>query len=89
MNKGKRWFVRAHRKDLDIEGRVTAPSPTEAFLRFVRRRRKVWPKGAYVCLQGFPGGRTYHAWPTWKAGGGTSLGELYVARIVPEGEHGA
>jgi hypothetical protein len=88
MNKGKRWFVRARRKDLDIEGRVTAPSPTEAFLRFVRRR-KVWPKGAHAYLQHFPGGHTYHAWPTWKAGGGTSLGELYIARIVPEEEREA
>jgi hypothetical protein len=88
MNKDKKWFVRVHRKDLDIEGRVTAPSPTEAFLRFARRKG-VWPKGAYVHLQGFPGGHTYRAWPTWKVGGGMSLGDLYVARIVPEEECGA
>ncbi len=83
--KGKKWFVRVRRGDLDIEGRVTASSPTEAFLRFVRRKG-VWPKGAHVYLQHFPGGHTYHAWPTRSVGGGTSLGDLYVARIVPEEE---
>jgi hypothetical protein len=84
----KRWFVRVRRDDvgLDIEGWVTAPSPTEAFLRFVRRK-KVWPKGAYVHLQHFPGGHTYHAWPTWKVGGGMSLGDLHVVRIIPEEEY--
>jgi len=85
--KGKKWFVRVRRGDLDIGGRVTAPSPTEAFLRFARRKG-IWPKGARVHLQNFPGGHTYHAWPTWKVGGGMSLGDLYVARIVPEEEHG-
>jgi hypothetical protein len=88
MSKSKKWFVRVRRGDLVIEGQVTAPSPTEAFLRFVRRK-KIWPKGAYVHLQHFPGGHTYHAWPTWKVGGGVSLGDLHVARIVPEGECGA
>jgi hypothetical protein len=85
VSKSKRWFVRVRRGDLDIEGRVTAPSPTEAFLKLVRAK-KIWPKGAYVHLQHLPGGHTYHAWPTWKVGGGTSLGDLHVARIVPEEE---
>jgi hypothetical protein len=86
--KRTRWFVRVRRGDLSVEGRVTASSPTEAFLQFVKRR-KIWPKGAYVHLQHFPGGHTYHAWPTWKVGGGMSLGDLHVARIVPEEHEGS
>ena len=81
----RKWYVRIRRGEIDVDGFVHAESPTEAFLLLVRRR-KVWPKRAYVHLQHFPGGYTYHAWPTWKVGGGMSLGDLWVARIIPEEE---
>jgi len=83
----KKWYVRARRGEISVEGFVHAETPTEAFLRLVRRR-KVWPKAAYVHLEHFPGGYTYHAWPTWKVGSGVSLGDMWVARIIPEEEFG-
>jgi hypothetical protein len=54
----KKWYVRARRGEVDVDGFVRAESPTEAFIRFVRRT-KVWPKRAYVHLEHFPGGHTY------------------------------
>jgi len=86
----KKWHVRAREGDrgnVVVEGFVQAESPTEAFIRLVRRK-KVWPKRAWVHLQHFPGGHTYWAWPTWKVGNGMSLGDLWVARIIPEEEFG-
>jgi hypothetical protein len=81
----KRWYVRARRGEVDVDGFVHAESPTEAFILFVRKK-KVWPRRAYVHLQHFPGGHTYWAWPTWKVGNGVSLGDLWVAHIIPEKE---
>jgi hypothetical protein len=83
----KRWFVRVRRdsQGIAVEGWVTASSPTEAFLKLVKRK-KIWPRGAHAHLQHFPGGHTYHAWPTWVVRGGMSLGDMHVARIIPEEE---
>jgi hypothetical protein len=79
----KKWYVRVHRGwDVDVEGTVTADSPYEAFLRFVRRKG-VWPKRADAHMEHFPGGHTYWVYPAWRVGNATSLGDRYVARIVP------
>jgi hypothetical protein len=83
----KKWYVRARRGEVNVDGFVHAKSPTQALLLLVKRKR-VWPKRAYVHLEHFPGGHTYWAWPTWKVGNGMSLGDLWVARIIPEEEFG-
>jgi|YNPMSStandDraft_1061717.scaffolds.fasta_scaffold66172_2 hypothetical protein len=79
----KRWTVQIRRGDIDIEGPARGNLPIEAFLKFVRRK-KVWPAGAGVHLERFPGGDTYHAWPAWKVGNGLSLGDRWVVHITPE-----
>ena len=81
----RKWYVRVRRGEIDVDGFVHADSPTEAFLLFVRRN-KVWPRRAYVRLEHFPGGYTYHAYPVWKVGNGVSLGDRWVARIISEEE---
>jgi len=75
--------VRARRGDIDEDGFVLAESPEGAFPRFVRRK-KLWPKGAGAHFQRFPGGHTWWVWPTRAVGGGTSLGDMWVARIEEE-----
>jgi hypothetical protein len=86
----RKWYVRVRRVGgtVGVEGFVHAESPGEAFMHLVRRK-KVWPKRAYARLERFEVGRTYHVWPTWKVGRGVSLGDMWVARIIPEEEFGA
>lgn len=76
----KRWYIRVRNRMLDVDGVVGGDSPTDAFLRFVRRRG-IWPRGAGVLMEHHPGGSVYWARPTWRVGGGTALGDLYVVRI--------
>jgi len=88
MARKKMWRVRIRKAsgwDVDVEGTVTADSPHEAFLT-VARRNGVWPKRAGAYMEHFPGGHTYWVYPAWKVGNATSIGDRYVARIVPVGE---
>jgi hypothetical protein len=82
MEMARKWQVRVRKAigNLDVEGVVTADSPYEAFLRFVRRRG-VWPKRAGAYMEHHPGGHTYWVYPTWRVGNAMSLGDRYVARI--------
>jgi hypothetical protein len=84
MRMAKKWQVRVRKTGeySVVEGTVTADSPYEAFLRLVRRKG-VWPKRADAHMEHFPGGHTYWVYPAWRVGNATSLGDRYVARIVP------
>ena len=83
----RHWLVRIHKVggEVDVATEVVAESAHEALLK-AARKAKVWPKGAGAHMQHFPGGHTWHVWPTWKVGNATSLGDMYVARIIPAEE---
>jgi hypothetical protein len=56
----RKWKIRVRKAggDLDVGGVVTAHSPYNALLRFVRRKG-IWPKRADAHLEHHPGGHTY------------------------------
>jgi len=80
----RKWMVRIRKAagDLDVVAEVSATSPHEAFLK-AARKAGVWPKRAGAFMEHFPGGHTYWVYPAWKVGNATSIGDRYVARIVP------
>jgi hypothetical protein len=83
MEMARKWYIRVRqdRMGLDVDGVVSGESPHDAFLRFVRRK-KVWPQNAGAYMEHHPGGSTYWIYPTRRVrGGGTALGDRYVARI--------